>query len=68
MAAPEVARVAADMAGRAIVLKVDTEQHPEIATRFRVEGIPNFIVLKAGQLVHQHAGVVPAARMMEWLT
>jgi thioredoxin 2 len=56
------------MAGRAIVLKVDTEQHPEIATRFRVEGIPNFIVLKAGELVHQHAGVVPAARMMEWLT
>ncbi len=68
MAAPEVARVAADMAGRALVLKVDTEQHPDIAARFRVESIPNFIVLKAGQLVHQHAGVVSAARMMEWLT
>jgi thioredoxin 2 len=67
MAAPEVARVAAEMAGRALVLKVDTERHPEIAARFRVEGIPNFIVLKGGRLAYQHAGVVPAAEMMRWL-
>ena len=67
MAAPEVARVAAQMAGRALVLKVDTERHPEIAARFRVEGIPNFIVLKNGRLIHQQAGVVPAAQMMKWL-
>src|SRR5579872_5073905 len=29
MAAPEVARAAADMAGNAVVLKVDTEQNPQ---------------------------------------
>ena len=67
MAAPEVQRVAADMAGRALVLKVDTERHPEIAARYRVEGIPNFVVLKNGQLVFQQAGVVPAGQMMKWL-
>lgn len=67
MAAPEVARVAAEMAGRAVVLKVDTERHPEIAARYRVEGIPNFIVLSGGRVVRQHAGVVPAAEMMRWL-
>src|SRR5271156_723631 len=33
-AAPEVARTAADMAGKAIVLKVDTEANPELAGRF----------------------------------
>ena len=67
MAAPEVKRVAADMAGRALVLKVDTEAHPELAGRFRVEGIPNFVVLKAGKMVFQQPGVVPAAQMMRWL-
>ena len=41
MAAPEVARTSADMAGRAIVLKVDTERHPELAARYNVRGIPN---------------------------
>src|SRR5215471_7737165 len=31
MAAPEVKRVAQEMSGRAAVLKVDTERHPDIA-------------------------------------
>jgi len=67
VAAPEVARVAAAMAGRAIVLKVDTERHPEIAQRYGVTGIPNFVVLRDGGVVHQHAGVVPHTEMMRWL-
>jgi thioredoxin 2 len=67
-AAPEVARLAADMAGRAIVLKVDTERYPDVAARYRVESIPNFVVLSAGRVVHQHAGMVPAAEMMRWIT
>ena len=67
MAAPEVARVAKDMAGRALVVKVDTERHPEIAGRFHVEGIPNFVVLRNGRLVHQQAGVVSASQMAGWL-
>ena len=67
MAPPEVARVATDMAGRAIVLKVDTERYPELAVRYRVEGIPNFLVLFGGQVLRQEAGVAPASQMMAWL-
>ena len=66
-AAPEVERTAADMAGRALVLKVDTERHPQLAAQFGVQGIPNFVVLKNGSVVSQQAGVVPSARMKEWL-
>ncbi len=66
-AAPEVKRVAAETAGRALVLKVDTERHPELAARYRVESIPNFVVLKGGRVVRQQPGVVPAAEMMKWL-
>ena len=67
IAAPEVARVAADKAGRAIVLKVDTERYPEIASRYAVQGIPNFIVMKDGHPVFQQAGVVPHTEMNRWL-
>jgi thioredoxin 2 len=67
MAAPEVAKTAAQMAGRALVLKVDTERHPQLAARYHVEGIPNFLVLKDGRVVKQQAGVVPAAQMQKWL-
>ena len=67
LAAPEVKRTAQAMAGRALVVKVDTEAHPDIAQRYRVSGIPNFVVLKHGQVVMQQAGLVDATQMMRWL-
>jgi thioredoxin 2 len=67
MAAPEVSRTAADMAGRAVVLKVDTERYPELAARFNVRGIPNFVVLSGGRPVMQQAGVVDHQQMENWL-
>jgi thioredoxin 2 len=67
MAAPEVARTAADMAGRAVVLKVDTERYPELAARYNVRGIPNFAVFYAGRLVTQQAGLVNHEQMESWL-
>jgi thioredoxin 2 len=56
-AAPEVQRTAAAVAGRALVVKVDTDRHPDIAARYHVQGIPNFVVLKDGRLVSQRAGL-----------
>jgi thioredoxin 2 len=67
MAAPHVKKLAQEMAGRAVVLKVDTDQHPDLATRFEVRGIPNFVVFKNGRVVSQQAGLVPAAQMRRWL-
>lgn len=67
MAAPHVAQVARELAGRAVVLKVDTEAHPELAARFRVQGIPNFAVFVGGELQFQQAGLVDAATMKSWL-
>ena len=67
MAAPEVARAAADMAGHALVLKVDTERYPELAARYHVRGIPNFAVFSSGRLVQQQAGVVDHQQLEAWL-
>ena len=66
-AAPEVARTAADMAGRALVLKVDTEKHQALAGRYNVRGIPNFLVLFGGKTVFQQAGLVDHTQMERWL-
>ena len=67
MAAPEVARTAADLAGQAIVLKVDSDKHPDLAARYNVRGIPNFLVLSGGKLVRQQAGLVGHDQMEAWL-
>jgi thioredoxin 2 len=66
-AAPEVERTAANMAGHALVLKVDTEAHPDLAARYDVRGIPNFMVFKSGAPVFQQAGLVGHAQMERWL-
>jgi thioredoxin 2 len=67
MAAPHVAQVAADLSSRAIVLKVDTERYPELASRYNVQGIPNFAVFNGGRLQFQQAGLVDANTMKGWL-
>jgi thioredoxin 2 len=67
MAAPAVARTAADMAGRAIVLKVDTDKELQLSARYNIRGIPNFIVFAGGKLVNQQAGVVGHEQMEAWL-
>ena len=66
-AAPEVARAAATMRGRAVVLKVDTDRHGALAERFHIRSIPSFVVLKGGVPVAQHAGLVDHRRMLEWI-
>jgi thioredoxin 2 len=68
MAAPHVAQTARDLAGRAVVLKVDTERFPALASQYNVRSIPNFAVFSGGQLQFQQAGLVDAATMESWLT
>jgi thioredoxin 2 len=67
MAAPEVAKAAAEMAGQAVIVKVNTEQYPDVAARYNVRGIPNFVVLYEGRAVAQQAGVVDHKQMERWL-
>ncbi|MCU1323227.1 MAG: Thioredoxin protein [Acidobacteriaceae bacterium] len=67
-AAPEVAKTATDMAGKAIVVKVDTEREPQLSARYNVRGIPNFAVFSGGHLVQQQAGLVGHQVMENWLT
>lgn len=67
MAAPEVARVASEMAGKAVVVKVNTEDRPDLAARFRVQGIPNFMVFLHGRAVMQKAGFTDHGQMKNWL-
>ncbi len=67
IAAPEVKKVASEMAGRAVVLKVDTERSPALASRYDIRGIPTFIVFRGGQIVSQQPGLVQAPEMRAWL-
>jgi thioredoxin 2 len=54
-------------AGRALVLKVNTERFPGLAAQFNVRNIPNFALFSEGHLQFQQAGLVDASRMEGWI-
>ena len=67
MAAPEVEALAKEMAGRLIVLKLDTEREQEIAAEFRIQSIPNFILFRNGQAVLHRSGAAPRSELQHWV-
>jgi len=54
--APAVDAVAAEMAGRAKVLKLNVDENPEIAGRYSVQSIPTLLLFKGGQKVGELVG------------
>jgi thioredoxin 2 len=67
MAAPVVAALAREVAGRAVVLKVDTDGNPDIAERYGIQSIPTFVVFRSGQPVFRRSGVAPQSEMRSWI-
>lgn len=67
MVAPEVTEAARQLAGKALVVKVDTEKVPDLARRYRTNSIPNFMVFRGGQPVFQQAGAVRSPQLVQWV-
>jgi thioredoxin 2 len=63
MVAPEIARVAATHAGRWLVVKVNTEDLPELGDRFGIRSIPTMTIFSGGREVGRSAGARPAAQI-----
>ena len=68
MAAPTVHALAHELSGRAVVLKVDTEAHQDLALRYNIQSIPNFIVFRGGHPAFQRAGLASQGEMRRWIT
>jgi len=61
MVAPELKKVAEHMAGKALVLKVDTDANAELSARFGIRSIPTIGVFANGREVNRASGARPAA-------
>jgi thioredoxin 2 len=67
MVAPEVQKVAAETAGKILVVKVNTEELPNLARRFRVTAIPTMSIFKNGIEIAHQAGAMPAPGIRNFL-
>jgi thioredoxin 2 len=59
--APEFETAARNLAGRALLVKVDTEALPDLGERFRIRSIPTLAVFRNGREISRDAGARPAA-------
>jgi thioredoxin 2 len=59
MIAPVLEEVAAEMAGRVRVAKLNVDENPATAGRFNVRSIPTLLILKSGREVDRLVGVLP---------
>lgn len=67
MSAPEVAKVANTLAGKALVVKINTEQEQTLAAQYAVRSIPLFIIFVAGKPVWQQAGALNQRQLQDAL-
>ena len=67
MMAPEFAKAASQATGEALFIKVNTDEQQQIASQFRIQGIPAFALIKNGKLASQTSGFQPAARLLAWM-
>ncbi len=63
MVAPELQRVAANNAGRYLVVKVNTDAVPELGERFAIRSIPTMAVFSGGREAGRTAGARPAVEI-----
>lgn len=55
--APVIDEIAGQTKGKIKVGKVDVDAQGELANRYRVQGIPNFLIFKDGQVVENMVGI-----------
>jgi thioredoxin 2 len=67
MVGPIVEELAAELAGRVRVAKLNVDENPATAARFAVQSIPTLLVLKAGREVDRIVGAQPKAAIVQRL-
>ncbi len=63
MIAPTVEELAKEYEGRIKVAKLNTDENPDIASRYKIMGIPTIMFFKDGEKVDQIVGAVPKPQL-----
>jgi thioredoxin 1 len=59
MVAPVLDKLAKEYAGKLLVAKVNTDEHPQWASQYGVQGIPTMLFVSNGKVVHRQVGALP---------
>ena len=57
--APILDKLANEYAGKLLVAKVNTDENPDWAGKFGVQGIPTMLFVANGKVIHRQVGALP---------
>jgi thioredoxin 2 len=66
MMAPQFEAAARQMKGRALFVKVDSDEAQRTAGRFGIRSIPTLVRLEGGREVARQSGALPAAQIVQF--
>ena len=64
--APQFEQAARTLKGRALLVKVNSDDNPQTASRFGIRSIPTLVKLQRGQEVARVAGARPAGQIVQF--
>ena len=67
MMAPALEQLARERAGRLKVVKLNVDDHPQVAARYQVQGIPLVVLTRDGRELARLTGAAPLPRLQSWL-
>jgi len=66
--APQFEHAAKSLVGRAILIKVNSDDSPRAAARFGIRSIPTLVRLEGGREVGRRSGAMPASQIVDFAT
>jgi thioredoxin 2 len=67
MVSPAVEQIAKERAGRLKLVKVNTDDAPNLSQRFGIRGIPTLVILAQGKEIGRSVGAQPAPALRSWV-
>lgn len=63
--APVLDKLAKEYAGKLLVAKVNTDENPQWAHQYGVQGIPTMLFISGGKVVHRQVGALPESLLRD---
>ena len=67
MLSPVLESISEELGDQVSFYAVDVDENPEIAAEYRVQSIPNLVLMKKGAFVDQSIGFKPQAALTAWI-
>lgn len=62
--APILDQLKKEMGDQVRVIKIDVDRNPAVADKFKIRGVPTFILFKEGDLIWRQSGGIPLAQLI----